>query len=65
LAAIFDEERRIGRRPGEMWPDSTEKLDTDQYIALLKTVPAGTGLTGYLATLAALDRRPPRTPPPE
>lgn len=50
-AVIFREEARIGRRPGDLWPDTDHKT-TEHYVAFLKRVPDGSGLQGVLRVLA-------------
>jgi hypothetical protein len=45
---------RIGYQPGEAWPAPPEHLSADQILALMKRVPDGGGLGGWVAVLAAV-----------
>ena len=51
--AFAREYDRIGYRPGERWPAPPRPLTPDEQLALLRRVPDGSGLAGYLAVLAA------------
>ena len=42
---------RIGYRPGELWAAPPEELSPEQLLALLRTIPDGAGLAGWLAAL--------------
>ena len=42
---------RIGYVQGELWPTSPDTLEPADVIALLKAIPDGAGLAGYIAAL--------------
>ncbi len=50
IEQIQREEVRIGRRSGDRWPDMRCGT-TDEYIALLMGVRAGSGVAGVVATI--------------
>ena len=52
LIAIHFEQLRIGRIPGEVWPAPGPSLTTADYLAFLRAIPTGSGLSGYLRALA-------------
>jgi hypothetical protein len=51
-AASAVQYRRIGYKPGELWPAPPEHLTADQILELMRRVPDGAGLAGWHAVLA-------------
>jgi hypothetical protein len=43
---------RIGYRPGERWPAPPPELTRSELLVLLRKVPAGAGVGGWLKVLA-------------
>ena len=50
--ALAREYARVGYRTGELWPYPADPpLAPDDFLALLRTIPKGAGLAGYLDAL--------------
>jgi hypothetical protein len=52
LALLSLEYERIGQHAGERWRHPYEMSD-DEYLSVLRRVPGGSGLRGYVAMLAS------------
>jgi hypothetical protein len=51
---------RVGYRAGEQWPYPQDPEPTpEELLALLRLIPDGAGLTGYLATIAQRAQKQP------
>jgi hypothetical protein len=50
-AELAKEYARIGHREGDMWPTPANGDDPEAYLSLLRRVPTGSGLAGYLEIL--------------
>ncbi len=53
--ALKQEYERIGFVPGELWPTPATELSPDEVLALLRSVPSGSGRVGYEKVLAERD----------
>ena len=52
------EYQRIGYRPGELWPSPPCGMPMTRIIQLLRQVPTGAGLAGWMKVLARQDGGP-------
>lgn len=53
LAQLGQEYRRIGIREGERLPTPAFGDDAERFLAMLRRIPDGAGIQGYLQALAA------------
>ena len=51
LDALRAEHERIGALPGGQWPTPRHRMSPDKHLELLREVPDGSGIAGYLAAL--------------